>query len=97
MKMDSIKRRRGKFDVSMCIIEDSLTKFHPEVWRNFVIVDARANYLTGSVEYSAYSPLFDEVPYMMVPPRYNIIISRKVCPETGAESFEVSAVKTDDS
>lgn len=97
MKMESVKTRRGTFEVSMVIIDENATKFFPEVWKNFLIVDARANYLNGTVTYSAYSPLFEEVPFGMVAPRYNIIITRKTCPETGAETIEVSALKTDDS
>ena len=97
MKMESIKNRRGSFEVSMLVIDDNTTKFFPEVWKNFLIVDARANYLNGTVSYSAYSPLFEEVPFGMVTPHYNIILTRKTCPESGAETIEVSALKTDDS
>ena len=97
MKYETIKNRRGKFEVSMYVIDESINKFIPEVWKNFVIVDARMNYLHGTVEYSAYSPLFDEAPFGMVVPRYNILINRQVSPETGAETVRVSAVKTDDS
>lgn len=97
MKTGSIKNRRGSFEISMMVINDNTTKFFPEVWKNFLIVDARANYLNGTISYSAYSPLFEEVPFGMVTPHYNIILTRKTCPETGATTIEVSALKTDDS
>ena len=97
MKMESIKNRRGSFEVSMLVIDDNTTKFFHEVWKNFLIVDARANYLNGTISYSAYSPLFEEVPFGMVTPHYNIILTRKTCPESGAETIEVSALKTDGS
>lgn len=95
--MESIKNRRGSFEVSMLVIDDNTTKFSPEVWKNFLIVDARANYLNGTISYSAYSPLFEEVPFGMVTPHYNIILTRKTCPKSGTETIEVSALKTDDS
>lgn len=95
MKIDQISRRRGKFFVSMDAIDDFARKHLPELWQNFVVVDARANYMSRTVEYCAYSPLFDEISYGEIVPTYDIVISKNRCPQTGVDVVEVSARKLD--
>lgn len=65
--------RIGRFKITRAFLE----RWMDLIWMmgNFVIVRADYRWDTETVEYLAYSPLFDECPQECAPPEYNIIVA----------------------
>lgn len=61
-------RRIGEFRIPCSLLEDweALLPF----MANVIIVRAECRYDTRSIHYVAYSPAFDEVDPMFIPPQY---------------------------
>ena len=66
-------RRLGKFKVSGFLLRD-WEKLLP-LMGQMVVVRCEFRYDTDSAEYTAFSPLFEEVPDCCEPPQYEIIRS----------------------
>jgi hypothetical protein len=71
--LQRLVRRLGKFKVSGFLLRD-WEKLLP-IMGNMVVVRCEFRYDIDCAEYTAFSPLFDEVPDGCEPPQYEIIRS----------------------
>ena len=82
------KYRVGKFRITNNLIKDDWTKLLP-LFANLVVVGAQPNFL-GWIEYTAFSPLFDEVKEGVCAPEYTI-----ECTENKDHTLSFSAIRND--
>lgn len=68
------ERRMGVFDISRDLLTDSDDEFNLKLFGNFIIVRAEYLFTKDTIEYTAYSPLFEPVSPACMPPRYLIQI-----------------------
>ena len=74
------KNKIGRFSISATLLRE-WERFIP-MFGNFAIIDARLHWDTQSVEYLAYSELFDEVDQSQAAPTYEITIDNNTFPVT---------------
>lgn len=70
-------RRLGRFHVSRCLLENWADGAILALFSNFVVVRAEVRYEFDSIEYLAFSELFEEVEQGIVPPLYEIQCHRE--------------------
>lgn len=74
--MDSIKNRYGRFRVSDVMVDTDPTSLLL-LGSKVVVVKCEHEYSTRTFDYTALSPMFEEIPDCMVPPEYDIIFQRR--------------------
>lgn len=76
-RWDDLRSRAGKFRVS----RELMFTAHPDdllaLFSNMIIVKAEAEFVSDSIEYTAFSPLFDQIPETTLTPHYSILVTRR--------------------
>ena len=86
----SVWRRYGRFYIQDAErTEDRINSLF-KVMQNFLVIEARYDMCRAAVEYTALSPMFDEVPDGHKPPEYEISVH-----ELDGEVQHVSARKVE--
>ena len=73
--MEELKQRRGMFKITRQLLEECDTQKMLELFGNFIILRAEHMFIDDSIEYQAYSPLFDILPEGAVTPWYTFNVS----------------------
>ena len=81
--MESIRKekimknfRLGKFEIPRDVMLDT-TEIAIAITNGMLIIRAEMMFNTDSVEYTAISPMFDEIENGTIPPSYEIIVEKK--------------------
>ncbi len=70
----SVWRRYGRFHIQDAERTESRINNLFKVMQNFLVIDARYDMCWQAIEYTALSPMFDEVPDGHKAPEYEIIV-----------------------
>lgn len=76
--MDNKTKRIGKFSIQKWLIDECVnglpTNELYEIFSKVIVIDAKYDYMSDSIEYTAYSELFDPIPMGQVAPVYSVLI-----------------------
>jgi len=92
--MDDLLKRKGKFTISNDVIRSAGVDGSPllRLFAKMVVVRAESDFMTGGIEYHAYSPLCRPVDEPGVVPEYQITFDA-VYVDDQIEDYKITAVE----
>lgn len=74
MKNTRSNNKIGRFTVAVSLLHD--WESIQELMKQFVVIQAKRDYINDVIEYTAFSTLFKEVPLGGKPPQYDIVCKK---------------------